>query len=534
MDGEGEELEPGEPAVAPRTGDEAGSGSGHSAPETGTTADPGSADQEGDQVGAGSTAGEALAEAETAPDDGSAADELAGRRDTCTSRRETAESGVAAGEAELDSLEIDEEGVDAAGREAEVIGESVLDATVESAKNQADEPTGGDDDVDEPHAAGDTSDTEDRQGSLGEGPGSTNMSIEVVDAMYNAAQEGMPVSSPEAAEQLMKTLEEEAAREEEVDRETEAQILAEAGSASPSSDPPTVSADLSGQLLSNEVQAVELELAWLPAAGSPLERVPSQASEGADAHDQLAAEWVVESELVASALRWMPLARTPPAPRQHLPAPSSAERREHARESALGSGDVISAPSTPAGSHPTPSGAAPADAADVTDVTVRERQILTDLVFSSEEEAAARQLQEDVRALFGGDEGSGGGGVAVTAVELGGDVSSRDGAASAEALLRAQPSRTRLAFLAALARESAEGGAVVRWARARSALVVQLAIRCLAPSPPHPALHPGLAPLLPAPHLPLPYPHLITTACSCPRSLIATAASRTLSCATCS
>ena len=285
----------------------------------------------------------------------------------------------------------------------------------------------------------------------------SRMSIDVGDGVEEMAQGGMQMSSPEAAEALMNTLEEEAARIEEADRQTEAQILADASSASPSAhipaSAPADSSELPFPLPLAEGGAVDVVTAWLPAAASSLERVPSIGEPVTD-DDNAAASRIIEDEILQAALRWLPLtACVPTAASQRLPTTTELQPVPFCSAPQQGESEADSVPALESS---------------------REPQFFTEYTYSTEEVAAADRLRVGIQALIDDAVSNS---VADHGVDRP-DLAAAAGAdAGAEALLQAETARVRHHLMASLARDESTDGQVVRWARGRSALVLQQAYR---------------------------------------------------------
>ena len=312
----------------------------------------------------------------------------------------------------------------------------------------------------------------------------TGLSIDVGDADLSGEQgtgHSQEAASPEAAERerLMTALEHEALEEEREARETEAQILAFADSASPASTAPPAApafaeASVPGtttmlsSFLLRGVGAVETVAAWLPADGC--DPAALLAGPGASAADEsLADASVIEDEILQAAMRWVsvgmasvgvagPRAQRPSTRHSQDPQPGVTQRLV----------DV------------------PADGEQEEDA--RAPEFVTQYAYSPEDEAAAQEVLEQLHHLLASPPGAeaaaldgadrsqeeGGAGRATGGVA---DTRASTAHAAAEGLLQEQPARVRHAVAASLSRDGT-GVQVVEWLRGRAAVVLQLAYRC--------------------------------------------------------
>ena len=244
------------------------------------------------------------------------------------------------------------------------------------------------------------------------------------------------MSSPEAAELLISALEEEADRDAQAEMELEAQILEYADSVIPARAAP------------GGASMLDRAAAWLPGPGSALSPTPSNVMAPIDEDTR-----TIEDELVQAAVRWILL--------DAIPSPISRP------QSVVG------------GLAPTH----PADSARVAAGVEEEPlapQFVTEHADHREEDvAAARRVLADVERLLGDatacvTEAGAGRATATDAIDP-------TAAGKAEGLLQAQTAAVRREFSSTLASAMIEGNAsepVAAWARARAALVLQLAVRC--------------------------------------------------------
>ena len=248
----------------------------------------------------------------------------------------------------------------------------------------------------------------------------------------------------------MTALENEAEREEEEERATEAQILAFADTTSLAGEttrPVTVAAGEGHQLeLEMDKQSpgvVERIGAWLPASLSLAALSMSSAGDDDEAI-------MIEDEILLAALRWIPSREVASTSAHHLLQIRQPQQ--------------------------TPPGSTPAQAADesiesdmnTTQTTSsladeREPGFLTQYAYSGEEESAAQQVADDLETLLADSRAEGS--------------STAGGSTAAEELLLTQTVRVRHAVAASIAGGST-GVQVMEWMRGRSALVLQLAYRC--------------------------------------------------------